>query len=221
MLLSRNTTLGIRLSCHVRFYSTPTSTAPRIPKKAAGAFTSNKHISQPVTLNKTLVYIGPFADSVQRYKMVASLFGVCGLCAVPGLLSTGQAPALSVILAGVSAIIPAGFIHFYTRNLVTRLMVYDDIKTVERERRRPRDMKDNKWLGIETVSIFGRLKEHTMWLTDLKDVSSSSSKEQQSKMVIWEEYNKKTKSKGRRYALERVVVEADPYLQGLANRCPK
>ncbi|KAI9496021.1 hypothetical protein BDB00DRAFT_811421 [Zychaea mexicana] len=217
MLLPRGTTLGMRASCHLRLYTT---SAPRIPKKAAGAFTSNKHISQPVTLNKTLVYIGPFADSVQRYKMVASLFGVCGLCAVPGLLSTGQAPALSVIMAGVSAIMPAGFIHMYTRNLVTRLMVYDDVKTVERERRRPGDMKNDKWLGIETVSVFGRLKEHNMWLADLKDVTPS---QQQSKMVLWEKQNKKTSGRGpsRRYALERAVVEADPYLQGLADRCTK
>ncbi|KAI7853125.1 hypothetical protein BDC45DRAFT_511390 [Circinella umbellata] len=216
MLLSRGT-LSIRPSCHVRFYSAPTQQS--IPKKAAGAFTSNKHISQPVSLNKTLVYIGPFADSVQKYKMVATLFGACGLCAVPGLLSTGQAPVLAVALTGVSALIPAGFIHWYTRNLVTRLMVYDDIKTVERERRRPRDMKNDKWLGIETVSLFGRLKEHNMWLQDLKDVSLTSSTQQQSKMVIWEEQKKP--NKGRRYALERAIVEADPYLQGLANRCPK
>ena len=99
-------------------------------------------------------------------------------------------------------------------------MVYDDIKTVERERRRPRDMKNDKWLGIETVSLLGRLKEHNMWLQDLKDVSfTSSTQQQQSKMVIWEEQKKP--NKGRRYALERAVVEADPYLQGLANRCPK
>ncbi|KAI8147745.1 hypothetical protein BJV82DRAFT_507352 [Fennellomyces sp. T-0311] len=147
--------LGIR-ACHVRNYSS----AQRIPKKAAGAFTSNQHISQPVTLNKTLVYIGPFAETIQRYKMVASLFGVCGLCAVPGLLSTGQAPALS-------------------------------------------------WIGIETVSMLGRLKEDNMWLTDLKDVSGN-----QRKMVSWQH-------KTRRYSLERAVVEADPYLQGLADRCPK
>lgn len=35
---------------------------------------------------------------MQRYKMVASLFGACGLCAVPALLSTGQPNILSVIL---------------------------------------------------------------------------------------------------------------------------
>lgn len=42
--------------------------------------------------------LGPFAETMQRYKMVASLFGACGLCAVPALLSTGQPNILSVIL---------------------------------------------------------------------------------------------------------------------------
>lgn len=121
------------------FYST------QLPKKAAGAFTSNKHISKDTTskstiasddqsndniLNKTLVYIGkwergrvstyywftddlicpwsytnvgPFSETIKRYKMTASLFGMCGICAVPALLSTGQAPALSVALGKVKS----------------------------------------------------------------------------------------------------------------------
>lgn len=39
--------------------------------------------------------------------MTASLFGMCGICAVPALLSTGQAPALSVAL-GKSIVIERG-----------------------------------------------------------------------------------------------------------------
>jgi hypothetical protein len=35
---------------------------------------------------------------MRRYKMTASFFGICGIFAVPALLSTGQAPALSVAL---------------------------------------------------------------------------------------------------------------------------
>lgn len=44
------------------------------------------------------IYLGPFSETIRRYKMTASLFGACGICAVPALLSTGEAPAVSVIL---------------------------------------------------------------------------------------------------------------------------
>lgn len=46
-------------------------------------------------LNK---HVGPFADSMKKYKMTASFFGICGIIAVPSLISTGQAPVLSVAL---------------------------------------------------------------------------------------------------------------------------
>ncbi|KAI8096937.1 uncharacterized protein BX664DRAFT_257241 [Halteromyces radiatus] len=81
----------------------------QLPKKAAGAFTSNHYINNTSTVatnnndnnnivNKTLVYIGPFSETIRRYKMTASLFSICGICAVPALLSTGQAPVISVAL---------------------------------------------------------------------------------------------------------------------------
>lgn len=44
------------------------------------------------------VCLGPFAETMKRYKMTASFFGICGIIAVPGLISTGQAPILSVAL---------------------------------------------------------------------------------------------------------------------------
>ncbi|KAI9323431.1 hypothetical protein BX666DRAFT_1886787 [Dichotomocladium elegans] len=206
MLLSRTRCCVRPTSLHVQQYST----SKQLPKNAAGAFTSNKHIAQTVnagdaTLNKTLVYIGPFAETMQRYKMVASLFGACGLCAVPALLSTGQAPALSVLFAGASAVAPAVFIHWYTRDLVTRLMVYDDVKTVERQRRRPREITGGKWIGIETCSALGRPREDTMWLSDLRPMAVSNNS---AKTVNW-------RFKNRRFALERAVVEADPFLLGL------
>ncbi|ORE18444.1 hypothetical protein BCV71DRAFT_179496 [Rhizopus microsporus] len=78
-----------------------------IPKKAAGRFTSNRLIAESTKtsyneVQRTLVYIGPFADSVKKYKMTASFFGICGIIAVPSLISTGQAPILSVALETVS-----------------------------------------------------------------------------------------------------------------------
>ncbi|KAI9366490.1 hypothetical protein BD770DRAFT_311661 [Pilaira anomala] len=78
-----------------------------LPKKAAGKFTSNKMINEPneshvKDVQQTLVYIGPFAETMRRYKMTASFFGLCGIFAVPALLSTGQAPVMSVALETVS-----------------------------------------------------------------------------------------------------------------------
>ncbi|KAI8068339.1 hypothetical protein BC940DRAFT_238078 [Gongronella butleri] len=148
--------------CSVQyFYST------QVPKKAAGAFTSNKHIDgvkppSHSTINKTLVYIGPFSETIRRYKMTATLFGVCGLAAVPALLSTGQAPALSDL-----------------------------------------------WLGFETYSFFGRKQEHHVWLSSLSDVSNK-------RMIRW--LDRKSR---RIYALERHVVDTDPLLKGLSNKCGK
>ncbi|EIE81460.1 hypothetical protein RO3G_06165 [Rhizopus delemar RA 99-880] len=80
-----------------------------LPKQAAGKFTSNKLITEPSNtknnineVQRTLVYIGPFAETMKRYKMTASFFGICGIIAVPGLISTGQAPMLSVALETIS-----------------------------------------------------------------------------------------------------------------------
>lgn len=45
--------------------------------------------------------VGPFSETMRRYKMTASFFGLCGILAVPALLSSGQAPAMSVALGNV------------------------------------------------------------------------------------------------------------------------
>ncbi|KAG1055167.1 hypothetical protein G6F46_006637 [Rhizopus delemar] len=184
-----------------------------LPKQAAGKFTSNKLITEPSNtknnineVQRTLVYIGPFAETMKRYKMTASFFGICGIIAVPGLISTGQAPMLSVALAGISAISPAIFVHFYTRGYVTKLIVYDDIKKVERERKRPKEMKD-KFIGLETISFWGRFKEENMWLSQLKYKSTT-------KGLVWQQ---NTGSK-HIFTLEREIIEADPYLNALSKR---
>jgi hypothetical protein len=113
-MLSLVRTGRVLLPCQVAYYST-------LPKQASGKFTSNKQIAQPIegkiNIQQTLVYIGkkllniykdvfiesrlsqgPFTETMKRYKMTASFFGLCGIFAVPALLSTGQAPALSVAL---------------------------------------------------------------------------------------------------------------------------
>ncbi|CAO3627385.1 unnamed protein product [Mucor fragilis] len=182
-----------------------------VPKQAAGRFTSNKLISQPIEgqtkdVQKTLVYIGPFAETMRRYKMTASFFGLCGIFAVPALLSTGQAPAMSVALAGFSAVSPAIFVHLYTNGYVTKLIVYDDIKNVEKDRKKPKLIKD-KFIGIETVSFWGRFKEENMWLSQLGYKSTP-------KGITWQQ---KTGAK-HVYTLEREIMEADPYLKALADR---
>lgn len=41
---------------------------------------------------------GPFSDTIRKYKITASLFTLCGMCAVPALLATGQAPVTASIL---------------------------------------------------------------------------------------------------------------------------
>ncbi|CAO3688357.1 unnamed protein product [Rhizopus stolonifer] len=143
---------------------------------------------------------------MKRYKMTASFFGVCGMIIVPGLVSTGQVPLLSVTLAGISAISPAIFVHFYTQGYVTKLIVYDDIKHVEKERKRPKEMKD-KYIGLETISFWGRFKEENMWLSQLKYKSTA-------KGLVWQQ---KTGAK-HIFTLEREIMEADPYLNALAKR---
>lgn len=108
--------------CQAYRYST-------LPKKASGKFTSNKLIPKKDIINevqRTLVYlgmnfvlvyvcvyincinrlsysvyIGPFSETMKRYKMTASFFGVCGMIIVPGLVSTGQVPLLSVALGNL------------------------------------------------------------------------------------------------------------------------
>lgn len=41
---------------------------------------------------------GPFAETIRKYKITASLFTLCGLCAVPALLATGQAPVAASVM---------------------------------------------------------------------------------------------------------------------------
>ncbi|CAO3632677.1 unnamed protein product [Cunninghamella echinulata] len=135
--------------------------------------------------------------------MTASLFGACGICAVPALLSTGEAPTISVMLAGLSAISPSIFIHWYTKEYVASLIAYEDIKIIERQRKKPLDIKD-MWLGIETWSFFGVKKEQNMWLSQLFDVSDR-------KMMKW-------KYKNHIFAFEHGVMDADPFLKGLVKK---
>lgn len=110
------------------------------------------------------------------------------------------------LLAGISAVSPAIFVHLYTSGYVTKLVVYDDIKKVERERKKPKEMKD-KFIGIETVSFWGRFKEDTLWLSQLSYKSTP-------KGITWQQ---KTGAKNV-YTFEREIMEADPYLKALADR---
>lgn len=114
--------------------------------------------------------------------------------------------------AGISALTPAAFVHWYTRGHVTRLMVYDDVRTVEKQRRRPKEMlqQPDKYVGIETCSPIGRYREHSLWLSELKDVSKPGSK-----AVAWQW------KKHYPFILERTVMEADPFLNGLTDLVSK
>ncbi|CAO3592602.1 unnamed protein product [Absidia cylindrospora] len=191
------------------FYST------QIDKKAAGAFTSNKHITkdnnESNVINKTLVYIGPFSETIRRYKTTASLFGICGICAVPALLSTGEAPVISVALAGASAVAPSIFIHWYTKDNVASLIAYEGIKTIERLRKQrlPASVKVDKdiWLGIEKWTFFGSKKEHNMWLSQLSDISNP-------KAMRWQ-------CGKQQFTLERDIMNADPFLKRLTSSLPQ
>ncbi|KAI7901854.1 uncharacterized protein BX663DRAFT_531603 [Cokeromyces recurvatus] len=100
LLKSRQIIPRLGITCQLLKYST-------LPKKASGPFTSNKLISQSVNessdeIRKTLVYIGPFAETMKRYKMTASFFGLCGIISVPALLSSGQVPVLSAAIETIS-----------------------------------------------------------------------------------------------------------------------
>lgn len=101
------------------------------------------------------------------------------------------------------------FVQYYTNGYVTKLVVYDDIKTVERERKKPKQMKD-KFIGLETISFFGRFKEENMWLSQLKYRSTPRG-------LSWQQ------KRGAKhvYSLEREIMEADPYLRALADRVQK
>lgn len=96
--------------------------------------------------------------------------------------------------------------HLYTNGYVTKLIVYDDVKNVEKDRKKPKLIKD-KFIGIETVSFWGRFKEDTMWLSQLGYKSTP-------KGITWKQ---KTGAK-HVYTLEREIMEADPYLKALADR---
>lgn len=67
-------------------------------------------------------------------------------------------------------------------------------------------MKD-KFIGLETVSFWGKFKEENMWLSQLKYKSTP-------KGITWQQ---KLRAKNV-YTLEREIMEADPYLKALADR---
>ncbi|KAI9015845.1 hypothetical protein CLU79DRAFT_707306 [Phycomyces nitens] len=155
-----NRCLGRLAIPRVQHYST-------LPNKTSGPFTPNKLVEPAgdtfANINRTLVYIGPFTETIRRYKTTASLFGICGICAVPALLSTGEAPIMSVI-------------------------------------------KD-KWVGLEKVGLMGLVREQTVRLSDLTDKSTPTA-------VVWQ-------AKGKTFALERDVMNADPFLTGLVKLIKK
>ncbi|KAI8987607.1 hypothetical protein BDF20DRAFT_851140 [Mycotypha africana] len=208
MLLLQRQINRSALCCH---YLLQTAKYSTVPKVAAGSFTSNKLINSSRNddfnnVQRTLVYIGPLSETLKRYKLTASFFGICGCIAVPALLFSGHAPPLSIALAGVSAVAPSLFVHFYTKGYVTKLIVYDDIKNVEKERKQPKTIKD-KFISLETISFLGRSKQETMWLSQLAYVSSV-------KALIW----KQKVGARHTFTLERPVMEADAYLRALVKR---
>lgn len=87
--------------------------------------------------------------------------------------------------------------------------MYDDVKTVEKERRRPKEIKD-KFIGLETISFWGNFKEDSMWLSQLRYRSTP-------KGITWQQ----RAGAKRVYTLEREIVEADPFLKGIADRIQK
>ncbi|KAI8087646.1 uncharacterized protein B0P05DRAFT_531758 [Gilbertella persicaria] len=193
-------------SCCLYFTKHQYAAYSTLPKEAAGKFTSNKLINttKSDSVQRTLVYIGPFSETMKRYKMTASFFGLCGIVLVPALINS--APPLSVLLAGLSTVSPAIFVHFYTKGYVSKLIVYDDVKQVEKERKKPRDMKD-KFVGIETISFFGKVKLDSMWLSQLNYTSTP-------KGIVW-------RNKQKFFTFEREIMHADPYLRALCHRVEK
>ncbi|KAI8579548.1 hypothetical protein K450DRAFT_241498 [Umbelopsis ramanniana AG] len=139
-----------------------------LPKEAAGPFTSNSKIaSTSKPEDKTLVYLGPFAETIRKYKITASLFTICGMCAVPALLSTGQAPVAASVLAGISAVTPTAFIHWLSGNYVSKLIVYDQPRNI----RRTKDVKITKdmLLEMETFNAMGKTKTGKVMLSQLRE----------------------------------------------------
>ncbi|KAM3579401.1 hypothetical protein VKS41_008259 [Umbelopsis sp. WA50703] len=207
--------LAYRHSFSARLAATPCLSQPisvryksTVPKEAAGPFTTNDKISTTSRPeDKTLVYLGPFAETIRKYKITASLFTLCGLCAVPALLTTGQAPVAASIMAGISAVTPTGFIHWLSGNYVSKLIVYDQPRNI----RRTKDIKITKdmLLELETYNLMGGVKTGKVMLSRLTE------EELKKKAYIgWAEKG----SKQRAWKLERAVVEADPYLNALADR---
>ncbi|KAL1931312.1 hypothetical protein VTP01DRAFT_10449 [Rhizomucor pusillus] len=184
------------------------------PKEAAGPFTGNNQISRsvPGQSDKTLVYISPMVHTLQRYKMATSVFAGCGLFAVPaiGFMTQTQAP-MGLVCAGIACLLPSVVMHMLGGNVVTKLAVHDDIKTVERQRRHPREINNDKLISIETCNILGRFKQTDVPLSAIRDVTIPSSPLHRGQ-IVWQ-YKRRT------FRLERAVIQADPFLQGLAHRC--
>ncbi|KAH8555695.1 hypothetical protein BGW37DRAFT_516610 [Umbelopsis sp. PMI_123] len=179
-----------------------------LPKEAAGPFTSNSKIapaSRPE--EKTLVYLGPFADTIRKYKITASLFSICGICAVPALLATGQAPIAASVMAGISAVTPTVFIHWLSGNYVSKLIVYDQPRNI----RRTKDVKITKdmLLELETFNAMGKTNTGKVMLSQLREAELKKNS-----LIGWTENG----SKQRAWKLERAVIEADPYLNAIARK---
>lgn len=113
--------------------------------------------------------------------------------------------------AGIACLLPSVVMHMLGGNVVTKLAVHDDIKTVERQRRHPREINNDKLISIETCNILGRFKQTDVPLSAIRDVTIPSSPLHRGQ-IVWQ-YKRRT------FRLERAVIQADPFLQGLAHRC--
>lgn len=102
---------------------------------------------------------------------------------------------------------PTGFIHWLSGNYVSKLIVYDQPRNI----RRTKDIKITKdmLLELETYNLMGGVKTGKVMLSRLAE-------EQLNKKAYigWAEKG----SQQRAWKLERAVVEADPYLNALADR---
>lgn len=102
---------------------------------------------------------------------------------------------------------PTGFIHWLSGNYVSKLMVYDHPKNI----RRTKDIKITKdmLLEMETFNVMGGIKRGKVMLSQLREANLKKKS-----LIGWTEVG----SKQRAWKLERGIVEADPYLNAIADK---
>ncbi|KAL1916057.1 uncharacterized protein VTP21DRAFT_6061 [Calcarisporiella thermophila] len=185
--------------------------------RSSSSKASDSVVTKPVTeipKERVLLYTGPMAEQIRRFKTVALMFSMCAVIAVPSVLLFGKAPMLGAAMAGTSALTPSVFIHWLTKNYVYNIWLYAPSSVTKHLAKHLNNPQRDFLLGLETFSYIGKGSETLVYLSQLAHARGKY------RYVTWINRDGR-KDTTKRFFVEKDIFANDAQLKALWERIEK